>query len=191
MASVRENRIKTAMREGRKAYGYNLVFPSPWVVEVLGYLDFDFVWIDGEHGPWSLDQLEDICRVASQAGATPVARVPDIGSSTILRFLDRGVQGIMGPHISTKAEKEKLSCLTCSSVGLSRTMRIALTKATRRWKLPSSSAKIFIPRVFQRKSLRFSLPTTFVHIPVRSMRDYSFTIIMRSTMFISISRTKH
>lgn len=109
MASVRENRIKTAMREGRKAYGYNLVFPSPWVVEVLGYLDFDFVWIDGEHGPWSLDQIEDICRVAAQAGATPVARVPDIGSSSILRFLDRGVQGIMGPHIATKADAEQLA----------------------------------------------------------------------------------
>ncbi len=40
---VRENRILKAMREGRKAYGYNLMFPSPWVVEVLGYEDFDFV----------------------------------------------------------------------------------------------------------------------------------------------------
>ena len=38
MASVRESRIKTAMWENRKAYGYNLVFPSPWVVEILGYL---------------------------------------------------------------------------------------------------------------------------------------------------------
>jgi len=105
---VRENRILKAMREGRKAYGYNLVFPSPWVVEVLGYEDFDFVWIDGEHGPWGLDQIEDVCRVAAQVGVTPVARVPDIGSSTILRYLDRGVQGIMGPHISTKADAEQL-----------------------------------------------------------------------------------
>ena len=105
---VRENRILKAMREGRKAYGYNLVFPSPWVVEVLGYEDFDFVWIDGEHGPWGLDQIEEICRVAEQVGITPVARVPDIGSSTILRYLDRGVQGIMGPHIATKADAEQL-----------------------------------------------------------------------------------
>ena len=34
------NRVKAALREGRKAYGYNLIFPSPWVVEILGILDF-------------------------------------------------------------------------------------------------------------------------------------------------------
>ena len=44
------NRIKTAMRAGRKAYGYTISFPSPWVIDILGKLDFDFVFIDGEHG---------------------------------------------------------------------------------------------------------------------------------------------
>src|SRR5215471_15419680 len=58
------NRIKAAMRGGRKAYGYNLSFPSPWVIDLLGKLDFDFVFIDGEHGPFGLDQLEDLCRTA-------------------------------------------------------------------------------------------------------------------------------
>ena len=53
------NRVKSAMRAGRKAYGYNLSFPSPWVIDILGNLDFDFVFIDGEHGPFGLDQLED------------------------------------------------------------------------------------------------------------------------------------
>jgi 2-keto-3-deoxy-L-rhamnonate aldolase RhmA len=32
---------------------------------------------------------------------TATARVPDIGSSTILRYLDRGIMGILGPHIAT------------------------------------------------------------------------------------------
>ena len=107
------NRVKQALREGRVVYGYNLVFPSPWVVEILGYLDFDFVWLDGEHGPISLDQIEELCRVAEMVGTTPIARVPNIEASTILRFLDRGVQGIMGPHIATKADAERLvkACL--------------------------------------------------------------------------------
>src|SRR5712672_514958 len=57
------NRVKAAMRASRKAYGYNLSFPSPWVIDILGKLDFDFVFIDGEHGPFGLDQLEDLCSV--------------------------------------------------------------------------------------------------------------------------------
>ena len=48
------NRVKTAMRAGCKAYGYNLSFPSPWVIDILGKLDFEFVFIDGEHGPFGL-----------------------------------------------------------------------------------------------------------------------------------------
>ena len=86
------NRVKAAMREGRVAYGYNLAFPAPWVVDILGTQPFDFVWLDGEHGPFGLEHLEHMCRAAEAAGVTPIARVPDIKASTILRFLDRGIQ---------------------------------------------------------------------------------------------------
>jgi 4-hydroxy-2-oxoheptanedioate aldolase len=102
------NRIKMAMREGRLAYGYHLSFPSPWIVDILGILDFDFVWLDGEHGPFGLDQLEDLCRTAQAVGITPIARVPDLNSSTILRFLDRGIMGIVGPHIATQEDAAQL-----------------------------------------------------------------------------------
>jgi len=44
------NPVKAAMRAGRKSYGDNLFFPSPRVIDILGKLDFDFVFIDGEHG---------------------------------------------------------------------------------------------------------------------------------------------
>ena len=102
------NRVKAAMRASRKAYGYSLSFPSPWVIDILGKLDFDYVFIDGEHEPFGLDQLEDLCRTAERYNLTPIARVPDIGSSTILRYLDRGIMGILGPHIATEADARQL-----------------------------------------------------------------------------------
>jgi hypothetical protein len=69
------NRVKAAMRVSRKAYGYSLSFPSPWVIDILGKLDFDYVFIDGEHGPFGLDQLEDLCCTAERYNVTPIARV--------------------------------------------------------------------------------------------------------------------
>ncbi len=102
------NRVKTAIAEGRVASGYILNFPSPQIIEILAPFDFDFVWLDGEHGPFSLERLEELCRAAELADVTPVARVPDIRSSTILSYLDRGVQGIIGPHIACKADAEQL-----------------------------------------------------------------------------------
>ena len=109
MAQVRENRILKAMREGRKAMGYNLTYPSAWDVEILSRLDFDFVWIDGEHGPFGYSELEEIVRAIEAAGATPVARVENVEQSTILQYLDRGIQGIMGPHISSGEDAQKLA----------------------------------------------------------------------------------
>ncbi|GIW79855.1 MAG: 2-keto-3-deoxy-L-rhamnonate aldolase [Gemmatales bacterium] len=105
---MKPNRVKAAMKEGRVALGYSLIFPSPHVIEILAPFDFDFVWIDGEHGPFGLRELEEICRAAEAANVTPIARVPNIQSSTILQFLDRGIQGIMGPHIASKADAEQL-----------------------------------------------------------------------------------
>ena len=102
------NRIKAAIREGRIASGYNLTFPSPHIIEILAPFDFDFVWLDGEHGPFSLNDLEEHCRAAESVGVTPIARVPNIQASTILQFLDRGMQGIMGPHIATRGDAEQL-----------------------------------------------------------------------------------
>src|ERR1700724_2674998 len=102
------NRVKAAMRDSRKAYGYSLSFPSPWVIDILGKLDFDYVFIDGEHGPFGLDQLEELCRTAERYNVTPIARVPDIGSSTILRYLDRGMIGVLCPHIAAAAGARQL-----------------------------------------------------------------------------------
>ncbi len=35
------------------------------------------------------------------SGLTPIARVPDISVATITRFMDRGVKGIVAPHIES------------------------------------------------------------------------------------------
>src|SRR5271156_2841900 len=109
------NRVKAAMRAGRKAYGCNLSFPSPWVIDILGKLDFDFVFIDGEHGPFGLDQLEDLCRTAERHNLTTIARVPDIGSSTILRYLDRGIWAYWA-HTSPPRWTPASSCGPATSV---------------------------------------------------------------------------
>ena len=104
----RVNRVKQAIRDGRTATGFSLCFPSTHVIEVLGRLDFDFVWLDGEHGPFGLAAIEEHCRAAELCGVTPIARVPNIESSTILQYLDRGIQGILGPHIACRADAEQL-----------------------------------------------------------------------------------
>ena len=106
---MRINKLSEKMEAGQKAYGCSLIFPSSTIVELLGMAGFDFIQFDGEHGPFTPDTLDDLCRIADMSGVTPIARVPNIEESTILRFLDRGVMGIMGPHITTGERAQQLA----------------------------------------------------------------------------------
>ncbi len=101
---VRKNKILEKMRRGQKAYGAAMNFPSTNVVELLGYAGLDFVFFDCEHGSFTTESVEEMCRTADLAGLTPVVRTPSADSATINRWLDRGVMGIMAPHVSTVEE---------------------------------------------------------------------------------------
>ena len=106
---MRTNNAVTRMKSGEKAYGFTLTFASPTVVELMAVAGFDFVQFDAEHGPFTPESLEDLCPVAESSGLTPMARVPNIESSTILKLLDRGIMGIMGPHVTTREKAQQLA----------------------------------------------------------------------------------
>ena len=106
---MRVNNVVSKMQSGKKAFGCSLTFPSTALVELMGQAGLDHVSFDAEHGPFTPVTLDDLCRVADMAGLTPMARVPNIESSTILRFLDRGIMGITGPHIATGQRAQQLA----------------------------------------------------------------------------------
>ena len=102
---VLENRIRTAMKAGRKAMGFSLNFPAPYIVELLGLRGgFDFAFLDGEHGAIDARDIEEFCRTCDLVGLTPTARVPDSTKAGIGRFLDRGIRGIVVPHVCSAEE---------------------------------------------------------------------------------------
>lgn len=106
---MRTNNVIAKMSAGEMAFGSNLSFPSSTLIELSGRAGFDFVTFDSEHGPFTPDLMDDLCRFADMAGLTPMARVPNIESSTILRFLDRGIMGVTGPHIINKERAQQLA----------------------------------------------------------------------------------
>ncbi|PKB72391.1 MAG: hypothetical protein BZY87_00120 [SAR202 cluster bacterium Io17-Chloro-G6] len=106
---MRTNTTKTKLAEGNVVYGAIVSRFAPDIVEIFGAIGYDFVMIDCEHGPMDLDQVEHMVRAAEVFGITPIARIPNHSDSTILRFLDRGVQGIIVPHINTREEAESVA----------------------------------------------------------------------------------
>lgn len=101
---MRTNTTKAKLNDGKVVFGAIISRYSPDQVELFGALNFDFVMIDCEHGPMNLDQVEHMVRAAEAFGITPIARIPNHDDSTILRYLDRGLQGIIVPHINNAEE---------------------------------------------------------------------------------------
>ena len=91
--TVTPNLMKAKLQRGEAALGCSLMFPSPQIVEMLGYAGFDWVLLDCEHGSLSLVDVEVMCMAADAAGITPIARPANNSASAIQSVLDRGAQG--------------------------------------------------------------------------------------------------
>ncbi len=101
---MKKNNLKEALKEGKNVFGPFMKFTDPAAVEIMGFAGFDFVIIDTEHGPISIQNVQNMIRAAESVNVTPVVRVSDNDEAIILRALDIGAQGIQIPQINSKAE---------------------------------------------------------------------------------------
>ena len=105
---IPRNAITKRAGRGERSLGCWLNFPSTQLVELLAIAGFHFVQIDGEHGPFGPGEIEQTCLAAQAVGLTVTARPPSLDAETLITYLDRGVQGIMGPHVETVEDAEHL-----------------------------------------------------------------------------------
>src|SRR6476469_9903853 len=95
------NAMKAKLASGMTALGCSVMFPSPQIVEMLGYAGFDWVLLDCEHGSLSLADVEMMAMAADAVGITPIARPRSNAPADIQGVLDRGVMGVQVPHVNT------------------------------------------------------------------------------------------
>jgi 2-keto-3-deoxy-L-rhamnonate aldolase RhmA len=102
---IRPNRVKDKLNAGQIATilsGTN----DPDLIDQLCTLDVDGIWLEGEHGAVDYADLGNLTRACDLWSKTSVVRVMDNDYATIYRTLDRGAQGIVVPHVNTRAEAE-------------------------------------------------------------------------------------
>ena len=73
---------------------------DPAFVEIMGHAGCDFVILDLEHGPNSVETVQHLIRAAQVGDIFPIVRVKGKGSSTIGEVLDIGAGGIHVPQIT-------------------------------------------------------------------------------------------
>ncbi|HVA01160.1 MAG TPA: aldolase/citrate lyase family protein [Terriglobia bacterium] len=96
-----ENPVKKLLREGKPVLGLTITVPSVEVAAQAANLGFDFLWIEMEHSPITLETLRNMVLATRGLKAVPFARVPVNELWTAKRVLDSGVLGVIFPFTST------------------------------------------------------------------------------------------
>jgi 2-keto-3-deoxy-L-rhamnonate aldolase RhmA len=105
--NIRPNRIKQKLAAGEVATILSGAVNAD-MIDQLGPIGADGFWLEGEHGPVDFADISDLTRACDLWGATSVLRLSHNEYGDIYRALDRGAQGLVIPHVNTRAEAQNV-----------------------------------------------------------------------------------
>lgn len=100
------NSFKDKLSTGNSVIGPFMKTGDPAFVEVAGYAGFDFAILDTEHGPVTIENMQNNIRAALIANMLPIIRVQDSSESSIGKALDIGALGVQVPQVKNAAQAE-------------------------------------------------------------------------------------
>ena len=98
--------FRDKLRGGGTVTVVNPDHPSASLVEFMGGLPIDAVFIDCEHGGADVETVEHMARAARLAGLGSLVRVFSPEDWVVDRYLGRGVDGVVVPRLETAAQAE-------------------------------------------------------------------------------------
>jgi 4-hydroxy-2-oxoheptanedioate aldolase len=99
MTSLRER-----LSDGPTLFGTWVNTASPDLVETLGDLGFDCVFLDLEHGEYGAGSLPELLRAARASRCFGVVRTSGVSPHEIGAALDAGADGVLVPSVSSAEE---------------------------------------------------------------------------------------
>src|ERR1039457_6716149 len=98
---VWQNPVKVLLQKGQPAVGVVISVNSIEVAAQAAALGFDFLWLEMEHTPLSLETVRNIVLTTRGLSAVPFARPPVNELWMAKRVLDQGVLGVIFPFTNT------------------------------------------------------------------------------------------
>ncbi len=103
------NPSKQLLTAGAVSVGIGVrIVRSGEIAPIMKTAGFDYLFIDLEHGPCSVESAYTISVGALSAGITPIVRVPAGELALAARCLDGGALGIVMPHVDTPEQAEEV-----------------------------------------------------------------------------------
>lgn len=103
-----ENRFKQAIAAGKVQIGLWAGLADSYSTEIIASAGFDWLLIDGEHGPNHLRSVLSQLQAVSAYPTHPVVRIP-IGDSVLIKqYLDLGAQSLLIPIVESAEQARQL-----------------------------------------------------------------------------------
>lgn len=104
------NPVKQRLAQGGIAIGMGVrALRSAEVARLMKTAGYDWLFIDLEHGPTSIENAYSICVAALDAGIAPIVRVSAGELAMGARCLDSGALGIVIPHVDTPEQAKAIA----------------------------------------------------------------------------------
>ncbi len=103
------NRFKAALKKGQKQYGIWNGIPHSYAAEILAGAGFDWVLIDAEHGPFSMDQIIIQVQAMSRYAVSPILRMRNADPIYMKPLLDAGLQSFIIPMVESGETAEMMA----------------------------------------------------------------------------------
>lgn len=100
------NQTRERLRRGETSVGTWLTLPGTSAATLMSRAGFDWLTVELEHAPTSLESASAMWAILSGQGVTPLVRVPSNTSENIKRVLDCGAWGVVVPMVNSRAEAE-------------------------------------------------------------------------------------
>jgi 2-keto-3-deoxy-L-rhamnonate aldolase RhmA len=107
-----KNPLKEMLRRGQTAIGALITVNNVEVAARVAALGFDYLWIETEHSPLSMETVRNIVLATRGLHAVPLARPPVNELWTAKRLLDAGVLGVIFPF-TTSPELARRAVAAC------------------------------------------------------------------------------
>lgn len=95
------NPVKKKLKEGGAVIGATLTAANLDTAAIVASAGFDFLWIEGEHSPITLETTHNMILLTQGRQAVPFTRVPVNELWTAKRMMDIGSLGVIFPFTDT------------------------------------------------------------------------------------------
>jgi len=90
------------LREGKRVVGTMVrMVRNPAIAAVAYNAGLDFIMLDLEHGPYTMETVDDVFKIGRTLGLGCFVRVPELAKGYVSRSLDCGATGVMVPMLES------------------------------------------------------------------------------------------